>query len=456
MPRLLAIAAALGLAACASTPTPPPAAKPTPPKPSAQPSAPAPAGPVFTLTAAQFTDLPGWAEADHAPALAAFRRSCAAMARRADDQPLGRLAPYGGTVGDWRSACAAAQTAADPRAFFEAAFTPMAVNARADQMRRLTGYYEPVVAARRTPDATFSEPFLPRPADLVGIDLSLFDERQGLSENTAEDVVKGLPNEITPAQKALIEAAIDERLERRWRTPIWGRLTANRTVAPYPPRADIDLAASPLAFARACDVYDIQVQGSARVRFEDGQEARIAYAAQNGWRWSSIYPQLRDRGAIQAGQMNRRGVCAWMAGQSPPAVREAMNLDPSYVFFSLEPIGDPTAGPRGAQGAALTALGSMAVDPAAHPYGALIYVDGQGPNAAGGQGPFRRLMVAQDTGGAIRRGPLRGDVFFGTGDGAGALAERMNAPASFWTLLPNTLAGKASLVAALAAPRGAE
>jgi membrane-bound lytic murein transglycosylase A len=162
--------------------------------------------------------------------------------------------------------------------------------------------------------------------------------------------------------------------------------------------------------------------------FEDGAQGRMQYAAQNGWRWNSIYPQLRDRGAASA---TKDGVCAYLAAQPPEAARSALNLDPSYVYFSLEPIGDPTAGPRGAQGVPLTPMGSIAIDPAAHPYGAVLFV-------AADNG-LNRLLVAQDTGGAIRRGPLRGDVFFGTGDAAGVAATQQNAPARFFTLLPNGL-----------------
>ncbi|HRE45627.1 MAG TPA: 3D domain-containing protein, partial [Terricaulis sp.] len=115
----------------------------------------------------------------------------------------------------------------------------------------------------------------------------------------------------------------------------------------------------------------------------------------------------------------------------PDATRAALNADPSYVFFQEEVITDPSAGPRGAAGVPLTAMGSIAVDPAFHPYGAVVFVDGAYDNA-----PFRRLLVAQDTGGAIRRGPLRGDVFFGSGAEAGIGAERMNGPARWWTLTP--------------------
>jgi membrane-bound lytic murein transglycosylase A len=417
--RLAPVLLALTLAACATTskpPTRPPVTRPALAE-----------APLFTLRTASFDTLPGWREGDAAPALAAFRRSCGAMARRDDAQPLGRNAAYGGTVGDWRGVCSAAQAATDARRFFEANFTPHEVAARADQMRRLTGYYEPVIEARRTPQPGFDEPFLARPADVVGIDLSAFDDASGLSDVIAEDVMRTLAPLLPDDVEATAGRALADRLERRFRTPLWGRLTGDRRVTPLPARGAIDRSAGVLGYARACDVYDVQVQGSARVRFEDGAEMRMAYAAQNGWRWNSIYPQLRDRGAPSA---TKDGVCTYLAAQPPEGVRAALDLDPSYVFFQLEPLGDPGAGPRGAQGMPLTALGSIAVDPSAHPYGAVLFVSAENG--------LNRLLVAQDTGGAIRRGPLRGDVFFGTGPDAGAAASVQNAPARFWTLLPSS------------------
>lgn len=417
MRRFAALASALALAACATQPPREP--------PQRIPPQTTPQAPPLTLAPASFADLPGWSEGDHAPALQAFRRSCAATARRDDSSPLGRAALYGGTIAEWRAACAAAETAADPRAFFEAHFTPHEVQAPADAMRLLTGYYEPVIEARRTPDATFSEPFRARPADLVGIDMSVFDDATDLSGQMAQDVSDALRERLDAEERALVAETVDARLARRFRTPIWGRLTEDRRVVPYAKRGELSGDGAVLAYGRPCDKYDLQVQGSGRVRFEDGAEMRMAYAAQNGWRWNSVYRELLRQGAIAAG--SKAAVCAWMASQPPEAVRAALDLDPSYVFFQLDPIADPAAGPRGAQGVPLTPLGSIAVDPAAHPYGAVLYVD---------TGAFRRALVAQDTGGAIRRGPLRGDVFFGTGDAALAQAERMNAPARFWTLLP--------------------
>jgi membrane-bound lytic murein transglycosylase A len=433
--------ALLALGACATTQTPAPPAKPQAPARTAPPAAEAP---TFVLRPATFADLPGWAAGDPTPALIAFRQSCTALTRRPDDQAFGRSAPYGGKVSDWRGVCAEAATIAlsadAAKAFFERAFVPQFVEARPDQMSKLTGYYEPIIMARRSPQPGFTEPFLGRPTDLVSIDFQAFDEEQKLSDAIAEDVTKGLSNDVAQELRPAIQATLDDRLTRRFRTPFWGQLTQDgRSVRPFPTRADIKVMnRAALAYAHPADVYDTQVQGSARVQFEDGAQQRMAYDSQNGWRWNSIFGQLRARGDLQVA--NKRAVKAWMDTQTPEGVRAAMDLDPSYVFFRLEPIGDPSLGPKGAQGVPLTPLGSMAVDPVAHPYGGLIYVDGTGPNAAGAQAPFQRLMAAQDTGGAIRRGPLRGDVFFGTGDAALALAEKMNAPARFWTLLPRTLA----------------
>lgn len=420
MKKLSLLAVAVMLAACASSEKPP--ARTVPP------TRPAAEGPTFRLQPVTFSVLPGWRESDPQAALDAFRRSCSAQTRREDTAAYGRLAAYGGTVADWRAPCAAAATATDARAFFEANFTPQEVIPRSDQLNKITGYYEPVVQARRTPQPGFEEPFLSRPADLVAIDLSQFDEASGLSEQITEDVMKGLAPILADDVEARVQEALNDRLERRFKTSVWGRLSADRKVVPVPKRGELDLNTGVLGYARACDVYDVQVQGSARVQFDDGAQMRMAYAAQNGWKWNSIYPQLRDRGAPSA---SKSGVCAYLAAQTSDQVRASMNLDPSYVFFALEPIGDPLAGPKGAQGVPLTAMGSIAVDPAVHPYGAVLFVSAENG--------LNRLMVAQDTGGAIRRGPVRGDVFFGTGDAAGAAASQQNAPARFFTLLPNGL-----------------
>jgi membrane-bound lytic murein transglycosylase A len=377
----------MALAACATPP-------------STQPSQSSQAAVSFALTAARFDAIPDWRSADLAPALTAFRRACEGRRLRPSDASLPGGGRYGGTVGAWTPACVAA-VAVQPgaeRAFFEAHFTPHLVSGSGEA--RLTAYYEPIVEARRFPDAYFSAPLLRRPGDMVSVDVAAFAEAYD------DQALRGAPRRLT------------------------GQIVGS-DVRPYPRREAIAPSVDQaFAWAHPIDVYNLQIQGSGRLAFADGAQARAAYAAQNGYRWRSALGALRDSGALQdaATWLNFK---AWSDRQGAAATRQALNADPSYVFFSEEPIEDPNAGPRGASGVALTPLGSIAVDPEYHPYGALVFVDGTYDDA-----PFRRLLVAQDTGGAIRRGPLRGDVFFGAGPQAGQGAERMNAPARWWTLLP--------------------
>ena len=214
---------------------------------------------------------------------------------------------------------------------------------------------------------------------------------------------------------------------------------------PYPQRASIAPAVGQvIGYAHPADVYNLQVQGSGRLGFVDGTEARAAYSSQNGYKWNSALGALQRSGQLPSPTWaNFRAYL----DANPASVKTALAADPSYVFFQEEQITEPAIGPRGASAVNLTPMGSMAVDPAFHPYGALIFVDAVYDGYA-----FDRLLVAQDTGGAIRRGPLRGDVFFGSGPEAGMRAERMNAtPIRAWTLLPN---GPPVAAADAASPHG--
>ena len=383
------LAAALVLSACASRPEGPRPEVVT--RPSAVP---------FALQAARFGDLPGWERADLAPALLAFRRACESRRLRAPDASLPGGGRYGGTVGDWAPACTAVLTVSPgaERAFFESYFIPYFV--RGEGEARLTAYYEPIIEARRYPEGPYTAPLVRKPGDMVSVDIAAFAEAY---DNEAR---RGAPRALT------------------------GQIVGTE-VRPYPKRGEFTPSANQaFAYAHPVDVYNLQIQGSGRISFPDGTQARAQFAAQNGYRWRSALGALRDSGELQNGATwaNFR---AWADQRGPAATQQALNADPSYVFFQEEPIDDPGAGPRGAAGAPLTPLGSIAVDPAYHPYGAIVFVDGEYDGQA-----FQRLLVAQDTGGAIRRGPLRGDVFFGSGPQAGQGAERMNAPARWWTLMP--------------------
>jgi membrane-bound lytic murein transglycosylase A len=335
-----------------------------------------------------------------APALLAFRRACDGRRQRDPGASLPGGGRYGGQVVDWAPACLAAQSVAPggERVFFETNFIPNFV--RGPGEARLTAYYEPIIEARRYPDAAYSAPLLRKPGDMVSVDIAAFADAYD------NEALRGAPRALT------------------------GQLRGTE-VRPYPQRGDLNPAPEQaFAWAHPVDVYNLQIQGSGRIAFPDGTQARAAYAAQNGYRWRSALGALRDSGELQGGATwaNFR---AWSDRRGAEATRQALNADPSYVFFQEERIDDPSAGPRGAAGVPLTPLGSIAVDPAYHPYGAVVFVDGEYEGR-----PFRRLLVAQDTGGAIRRGPLRGDVFFGSGPQAGQGAERMNGPARWWTLIP--------------------
>jgi membrane-bound lytic murein transglycosylase A len=352
------------------------------------------------LTPARFSDIPGWTQADFVPALTAFRRQCAGWRLRPPDALVtgGR---YGGKVGLWLPACTAADAVlpGQERAFFETHFEPALVDSVGQGEARLTAYFEPVIQASREWAPPYTEPLLRRPPDMVTVDLGAF------AEAFDSGALRGAPRQLN------------------------GKLIGDR-VEPYPKREAITpYQGQIIGYAHPGDVYNLQVQGSGRLRFADGTEARAQFSAQNGYKWNSALGALRNSGRLTNSTWD--GFKQWL-DLNPGEQKTALNADPSYVFFQEETIADPAAGPKGAAGIPLTPMGSIAVDPAFHPYGAVVFVDG-----AFDGGAFRRLLVAQDTGGAIRRGPQRGDIFVGTGAEAGATAERMNAVSPrWWTLIP--------------------
>jgi membrane-bound lytic murein transglycosylase A len=206
------------------------------------------------------------------------------------------------------------------------------------------------------------------------------------------------------------------------------------------PRAQIDAYTSRvIAYGRPIDVFFLQVQGSGRLRYGDGRSLRAAYAANNGKRYRSIGRVLIDRGELTRDQSAKRNIEAWMAENGPTATRELMNQNPRYIFFVEQRI-EPGEGPRGAMQVPLTGMGSVAVDPRYHPYGTLIWLDTKLPQAPRDyRGTEMGLLtVAQDTGSAIR-GPLRGDLFFGSGPDAGALAGVMKHDVRWTVLVPKGL-----------------
>ena len=374
---------------CAATPPSPP--PPSPPPPSPPP--PETAAPAKPMQAAQWRDLPGWEDDDLAAVLPALHQSCKALANR-PQWPL------------WRAACeeAARLPSTDTallRQFFESRFQPfLLTNPDGTTQGLVTGYYEPLLKGSRQRTPTFAQPVLGVPHDLLTIDLA----------------------EILPDLKNM-------RLR--------GRLQGNKIV-PYYSRGEI--VANEKAFADrvllwvddAVELFFLQIQGSGRVRLPDGAMVRLNYADQNGHPYRSVGRVLIDRGELKPEQASMQGIQAW-ARANPAKLDELLNSNPSYVFFrETRPKGGDDEGPQGALGVPLTAERSIAVDPRHVPLGAPVFLATTRPNTAL---PLRRLMLAQDTGGAIR-GVVRADFFWGFGAEAGSQAGRMRQQGQMWVLLP--------------------
>jgi membrane-bound lytic murein transglycosylase A len=364
----------------------------------------------LVLKPARFADLPGWAADDHEAALAAFRRSCSRLDRLPDDRALDGFA-FAGTGADWRPVCAAAAAVAGrdgARAFFEAHFLPVAAfnNDRAEGL--FTGYFEPTLRGSRRPGGSYSIPLYRRPGDLVTVDLGLFrDSLKG--QRIAGRVVEG---SLRPyADRTAIERGA---LQGRGLELVW-----------------VD---------DAVDAFFLQVQGSGRVELDDGGVMRVGYAAQNGHPYTAIGRVLIERGALAREQVSMQTIRDWLAA-NPAEAGALMQANASYVFFR-ELDGE---GPLGAQGVALTAGRSLAVDRAFLPLGLPIHVAASRPAAepGGADVALNRLLVAQDTGGAIK-GPVRGDVFWGPGREAAEIAGRMKHAGRYWLLLPRAVAARLS------------
>jgi membrane-bound lytic murein transglycosylase A len=380
-----AVAAVITLAGCQVAPVKPPVAPPVPPH-----AVYAPAG---------FDSLPGWRDDDVATAWPAFLESCKAFAARAT------------TIDAWRDVCARAAAIdfgdkAAIRAYLEANLAPWRVTSSdGSTSGRVTGYYEPLISGSLTPTGPYTTPIYAPPDDLLTIDLvSLYPELAG----------------------------------KRVR----GRLDGRRVV-PYWTRADIDAGRADtegkvLAWvADPVDAFFLQVQGSGRIRLDDGTMLRVGYADQNGQPYRSIARVLIDRGEMTADQASMQSIRAWGKAHMSelPALLEA---NPSYVFFRIVPPPAPGSldamidGPIGSLGVPLLAGRTIAVDRRSIPLGAPVWLVTTYPLS---DEPLQRLVLAQDTGGAIS-GPLRVDFFWGFGDEAGSRAGAMREDGRLWVLWP--------------------
>lgn len=329
-----------------------------------------------------FTDMPGWNKDNLVEAFPALLESCNVLIRRAG----------------WENVCTLAQLVdktnnEDIRHYFEQNFKPYQLKQTNGQATGLvTGYYEPLLRGSRYRHDQYQTPLYGLPSDLISIGGKKTQEK--------------------------------------------GRRVGGRIV-PYWTRAEIvnnqRLAGDEIVWVDdAVDAFFMQVQGSGRVYLpETGQTIRLAFVDHNGQPYKSIGKYLVDKGELTLSQASAQGIKDWIKAH-PDRENELFNVNPRYVFFKEVYVADPEHGPRGAMNVPLTPERSIAIDPAYIPLGVPIFLDTTFPNT---NVPMQRLVMAQDTGSAIKGG-VRADYFWGFGDGAGDLAGAMKQQGKMWILLP--------------------
>ena len=345
------------------------------------------AAPQTVRQSVSWSELPGWSEDSHAAALPVFLRSCPRLGE------------------EWSEACTAAKSLPSPaddrtvRAFFESYFMPHRQQDKdGGEDGLMTGYYEPLLEAALTSSPRFRYPLYARPEDLLSIRL---------------------------------ESLHPELKNKRVR----GRVSGGEVI-PYYTRAEIDgdislLSGSELFWVDDRDaLFFLQIQGSGLVRLRDGTIVGVGYSDQNGHPYRSIGRMLAKRGAMEVADINLFSLRQWLKN-NPQEATTLLNENPSYVFFSRRD--NAGAGPQGALGVELTAERSLAVDKTSLPLGAPVWLSTVMPDDS--QTPFQRLMVAQDTGGAIRGG-VRADIFWGRGERAEKMAGLMKHRGQLFVLLP--------------------
>jgi membrane-bound lytic murein transglycosylase A len=344
------------------------------------------------LQAAQYSDLPGWAGDDLAPTFQAFVTECTSLQQKAlwkttcmDAQVLSSTNPDNDTLRRW----------------FEANLRPwQLVNPDGSKTGLITGYYEPILQGSRTRKTPYTTPLFGVPDDLIVVDLGT----------------------LHPELKSM---RLRGRIEGRKLIPYYSR-------AEWTAQQDSRM---PLLWVNdAIDAFFMEIQGSGQIALDDGNRIRLNYADQNGYPYKSIGRWLIDQGELKPEQASMQGIKDW-ARKHPERLQELLNVNPSLVFFREIPA--EGTGPQGAMGLPLTPERSLAVDAKITPLGAPVWLVTSYPNSQPNEKPLQRLMLAQDTGGAIR-GAVRADFYWGSGPDAGAQAGKMKQSGRMWLLLPRS------------------
>jgi membrane-bound lytic murein transglycosylase A len=361
-----------------------------------------------------WADIPGWNDDDQLAAYRTFRASCRPIAAQHDlpSGPKADLKADTKALGiSLRDPCRAARATeisdgAKARGFFEQHFTPLKISRLGEGDGFVTGYYEPVLEGSRTPTDVYNVPIYRRPSNLFV---------RGFRQSSPD-----LPNKGQVFRKI-------------------GR----RKLVPYYDRGEIEdgvIAGRGLEICwlkNPTDLLFAQIQGSARIRLEDGSTVRINYDAHNGYPYTAVGRVLIDRGIIPKEEMSMQRIREWME-QNPDGAKDLRRQNRSYIFFREVNLSDKDEA-VGAQGVPLTPGRSIAVDKSLHVYGTPFFIEGQLPiESEQSKTPFHRLMIAQDTGSAIT-GPARADLYFGAGADAGKVSGRLRHSMHFVMLVPKSL-----------------
>lgn len=352
--------------------------------------------------------LPGWHGDQLVDALPALHKSCDRILTFPHERRIPG-APIGGRMKDWEAACQdilLASTEAQIRSIFARHFAALEVSVGQNPDGMFTGYYETLLNGSDEASARFHVPLYLRPPELISVDLGNF--RTDLKGRRIAGKVQN--GQLVPFhnREDITAGALDGRdLELVW----------------------VD---DPV------DAFFLHIQGSGRVEMQDGSIRRVGYAGQNGHPYLAIGRVLVRDGEIPRSEISMQSIRVWLADH-PDRMHGLLNENASYIFF--RDLGDGE-GPFGSAGVALTARRSLAVDRRHLPLHAPVWLATTHPDPRSGslvQLPFSRLMVAQDTGGAIN-GEVRGDVFWGFGNEAEEIAGRMANAGRYWLLLPKDLA----------------
>lgn len=349
-----------------------------------------------------FDALPNWQNTDLSAARKAFLSSCTKISSRTDNPFLGEKAQYAGKIQNWIPVCNLAKDVnLSDKDFWTNNFKAWEIKTETSNIGRLTSYFEPIIDASFSPNAINVEPLYEKPKDLLTVDLGDFD----------------------PSLKA---------------KTIVGRIK-NGTFVPYLKRGEINPSnTKPIAYTNMGDAISLQIQGSGRLNMDDGKQYRAIFTATNGQPFFSPAQELIKRGIFELSQASAGNVKKWFETADPKLARDVINANPRTVFYELKELTNADVGPKGSQGVPIVAGGSLAVDPSYHPYGVPIFLTAYSARIKDAQSNLTRLVISQDSGGAIK-GPIRGDLFWGTGVEAGLSAGKINHDTSWWVLLPNSI-----------------